>query len=550
MKYFPISFLSSGLGTHKKIFHISFLSSSLGTHKKINYTHLCKYRFSFSGKMLIVILLMLICNVAISQTGFWNKSQRVTTGFVDKNPSFDTKRPYNWGTANFTFLIFERWSSLNTSNICVTKFGYDSSFGGVQYLTNNNKLNKNPKIAYKMVSSYGNTLTNAMAVWEVYENSRTNIYGATYNNNVWSAPYPIDTSSGNKANPYISYNSALSNYYLYSIVYEKDGDIIYKNYESVLNATWNEFNLTTSETENCRNPKVASDIALLLPHFVVFEKQKPNGDYGLYYKKSTTAYIWSGDTISTIGNIKGSYIANGSINTIGVAYESNKSGKWGLYATDYSNYYGTVSQSSLIVQSPMYNYRNVTNFLIANITDYTGGLNCYVRQAANSTKIMTAGSTFNSFIDSLTVGDSSSKTIITLGNGILSNINNYAIMIWMVFDKDSAGFSTLNARGKSFLLSGINLISTEIPSAFSLSQNYPNPFNAMTNVKFQIANSGNVKIKVFDILGKEVATLVNESLQPGTYETTFDASNLSSGIYFYQLRSDNFIQTKKLTLIR
>ena len=96
----------------------------------------------------------------------------------------------------------------------------------------------------------------------------------------------------------------------------------------------------------------------------------------------------------------------------------------------------------------------------------------------------------------------------------------------------------------------INNISTEIPSSFSLSQNYPNPFNSMTKVKFQIANSGKVKITVFDILGKEVATLVNEPLHPGTYETTFDAGNLSSGIYFYKLQTNNFSETKKMTLIK
>jgi len=95
---------------------------------------------------------------------------------------------------------------------------------------------------------------------------------------------------------------------------------------------------------------------------------------------------------------------------------------------------------------------------------------------------------------------------------------------------------------------GVQSISSEIPSSFSLSQNYPNPFNSMTKVKFQIANSGKVKITVFDILGKEVATLVNEPLQPGTYETTFDASNLSSGIYFYKLQTKNFSETKKMTL--
>jgi len=99
---------------------------------------------------------------------------------------------------------------------------------------------------------------------------------------------------------------------------------------------------------------------------------------------------------------------------------------------------------------------------------------------------------------------------------------------------------------------GIQNISTEIPSAYPLEQNYPNPFNSITNVKFQLKsgmlNGGNAKIIVFDILGKEIATLVNEKLQPGTYQVNFDGSSLTSGVYFYRLTTDNFTETKRMIL--
>ena len=76
-------------------------------------------------------------------------------------------------------------------------------------------------------------------------------------------------------------------------------------------------------------------------------------------------------------------------------------------------------------------------------------------------------------------------------------------------------------------------------------QNYPNPFNPITNVKFSIVNSGDVKLVVYDVMGREVQTLVNESLQPGTYETSFDGSALNSGVYFYKLITDGFTRDKK-----
>jgi hypothetical protein len=89
-----------------------------------------------------------------------------------------------------------------------------------------------------------------------------------------------------------------------------------------------------------------------------------------------------------------------------------------------------------------------------------------------------------------------------------------------------------------------------IPRKFSLSQNYPNPFNPTTKIEFQIATFGFVRLKVFDILGNEVVALVNEEKHPGKYEIVFDASKFSSGIYFYQLKTGQYIETKKMILLR
>jgi hypothetical protein len=88
------------------------------------------------------------------------------------------------------------------------------------------------------------------------------------------------------------------------------------------------------------------------------------------------------------------------------------------------------------------------------------------------------------------------------------------------------------------------------PNDFSLFQNYPNPFNPSTNIEFRIKDFGLVTLKVYDILGREIATLVNEEKNAGTYMVTFNASNLASGIYFYQLKAGSFIETKKMLLIK
>lgn len=129
-----------------------------------------------------------------------------------------------------------------------------------------------------------------------------------------------------------------------------------------------------------------------------------------------------------------------------------------------------------------------------------------------------------------------------------------------------AGFENVSYRGafgtdnwtanwaqfnpKNYTVIGINQISVLVPDKFTLEQNYPNPFNPSTNLEFGISRSGFVSLKIFDMLGKEVMTLVNSNLTPGTYKYDFDGTGLSSGIYYYTLSADNFSQTKRMTLIK
>ncbi len=99
-------------------------------------------------------------------------------------------------------------------------------------------------------------------------------------------------------------------------------------------------------------------------------------------------------------------------------------------------------------------------------------------------------------------------------------------------------------------LIGIIPISGQVPKGFELSQNYPNPFNPSTSIRFSLPKSSNVKLAVFNSAGQEVANLVNEEMNAGTYEYKFDAGKLTSGIYFYKLVTDNFTDTKKMILVK
>ena len=89
-----------------------------------------------------------------------------------------------------------------------------------------------------------------------------------------------------------------------------------------------------------------------------------------------------------------------------------------------------------------------------------------------------------------------------------------------------------------------------MPIEYALHQNYPNPFNPSTTIEFALPNAGFVTIKIYDVLGSEVAALVNEEKPVGNYQVEFDASNLSSGIYFYRIQAGSFVETKKMILLR
>jgi len=127
---------------------------------------------------------------------------------------------------------------------------------------------------------------------------------------------------------------------------------------------------------------------------------------------------------------------------------------------------------------------------------------------------------------------------LSLADGVTSNSGTVSVsaVSWTDGDGISVPTSVKEIEG--------------VPSEYSLSQNYPNPFNPSTQIQFSIPSQENVSLKVFDALGKEVAELVNQNLSAGNYSVDFNASTLSSGIYFYTITTNNFSSTKKMMLVK
>ena len=131
----------------------------------------------------------------------------------------------------------------------------------------------------------------------------------------------------------------------------------------------------------------------------------------------------------------------------------------------------------------------------------------------------------------------------------LDNYGNLYVTGWSRGFNTSSDFITLKYSN----LTAIQPLTNEVPAEYSLSQNYPNPFNPTTKIQFTIPSSSSVAqtlLSVYDMLGREVSTLVNQQLSPGTYEVVWDTSNYSGGVYFYKLSSGVFSETKKMILIK
>jgi len=147
------------------------------------------------------------------------------------------------------------------------------------------------------------------------------------------------------------------------------------------------------------------------------------------------------------------------------------------------------------------------------------------------------------------------NSVIGSGGNVISNSNNNIVStVGEAFIGKSSNTVNQNQIGFWYAYQQTTITDVEneeiIPTVFKLEQNYPNPFNPSTRIKFAVPERSNVLIKVYDILGSEVATLVNEEMDAGWYENNFNAAGLSSGVYLFRMEAGNFISTKKMIYLR
>lgn len=169
--------------------------------------------------------------------------------------------------------------------------------------------------------------------------------------------------------------------------------------------------------------------------------------------------------------------------------------------------------------------RALNSIDFAGSTGYSAGFMGYILRSTNSGLVWSE--------------QSSGVSTVLRGIDVIDSLVAYAVGDGGVILKTTNGGIT-----------AIEPVNSQVPSRFSLAQNFPNPFNPSTSIRFDVAESGIVKLKIYNILGTEISVLVNENLNPGTYEINWDASSYPSGIYYYRLISGSFIETRKMILIK
>jgi hypothetical protein len=315
---------------------------------------------------------------------------------------------------------------------------------------------------------------------------------------------------------------------------ERDGNLeIYYKRSTDGGVSWGTDTRLTNNSARSWDPSLA--VSGPVVHLIWADER--NGNLEIYYKRSTDGGVsWGTDTRLT-NNFADSWhpsvAVSGSV--VHVIWEDSRDGNWEIYYKRDPTGNLLPPGSAPVLFSP----GNNTQGWGVNLT-----LVWYkIPNATNYHVQLSTDSLFNAFI----INDSTLIDSVRTVSGLTDGVWYY----WRVRGRNAAGsgpWSSVWRFRTGFV--GIKPIGTEIPKEFRLYDNYPNPFNPTTKIRFDIPGQTLATLTVYDVLGREVATLVNDQLNPGIYELEFDGLNYPSGVYYYRLTADKYVETRKMILVK
>jgi photosystem II stability/assembly factor-like uncharacterized protein len=296
----------------------------------------------------------------------------------------------------------------------------------------------------------------------------------------------------------------------------------------------------------------------------------------VYFINENTGWVVGGDFSAerifktTNGGTNWDIQTSGTANKLFSVYFINENTGWAVGGPSSPKIIKTTNgganwfnQSTTGISTPLYSVKFANENTGWAVAGYLGG-ETIVKTTNGGTNWFSQSSNDTRYLRDCYVIDSLRAVAVGQGGKIITTTNggtNWNVMqtgstveLWSVdFPSDSVGY----AIGSNVVLKTTNggltftaEIQNQIPESFALYQNYPNPFNPKTIIKYQLPINNFVKLAVYDVTGKEVAMLVKEVLQPGTYEVTFDGSRLASGFYFYKINAGKYTDTKKMMMLK
>ncbi len=302
--------------------------------------------------------------------------------------------------------------------------------------------------------------------------------------------------------------------------------------------TWGaDTRLTTNSSTSAYPTVTVSGTAI---HITWYDVRDGNPE--IYYKRSTDKGLTWGADVRLTNNLLDSYYSTLSVSgfLVHVVWEDMRDGNYEIYykrSTDAGITWGTDTRITNNTASSQF-VNIVSNNLSVHLVwqdNRDGNMEMYYKRSIDG-------------------GTSWSSDIRLTNNTGTSNNSSVSVSLAAVhivwYDNRDGNSEIYYKRDPSGNPTAITNIHLRIPFEFKLFQNCPNPFNPVTKIQFDVPKSGTVNISVYDMLGRRVAALVNQHLNPGTYEADWNASGFPSGVYYYRIISGNYTETKKMVLIK
>ncbi|MBI5471134.1 MAG: T9SS type A sorting domain-containing protein [Ignavibacteriae bacterium] len=389
-----------------------------------------------------------------------------------------------------------------------------------------------------------------MIVWERGEND---IYFSRTNDTVWSQPSPLGIGQFGGRTPYVTIADTL-----FGAVWENGGRILFSEYR---NSAWLIPVLLTTPNDTANFlPQVKyfySGNPYRYRPIVLWERRKRvSQDREIVWVTRTDSGWTLPDTVTSAGDCRHArFVSQTHPGSILISFESNRLGPYCIFGA-WSSLGAAWSVEQQPISSNIAGWQQTSaSFTLFPVITTSPSEPQAIRYTAGTWRIAR-----DTGEDSIGLVERSlySLNVRSGGNGedrnpvLSTGVNNLGpVRVWSVWQNNAGGTWKLFGSYADIILDDVK--ESGVVNAFQLEQNYPNPFNPTTTIRFTIpVGTGHAPslLKVYDILGREVTTLVNEAKEPGDHQITFNAEGLSSGVYLYKLQVGNFVAVRKLIVLR